>query len=159
MKRLSDKLSGVEKFFSIILLVGLTVVMITSVVFRYFLNAPLHWANEASVYMMAWLTFLGGSLGLKYKSQAAFSLFIDSLPKRVKKVINILTHFIMLLSLLLLLYVSYTWILSDQMTFQRSISIGMPMWIPYMSVSVGLTFAFIHLLANLIDIFRGADVS
>lgn len=82
MKALSDGISRIEKLLGIVLMFAMAVVVILAVVFRYLLNAPFSWAGEVSVYLLIWVSFIGGSLGLKYKSQAAVTLLLDYLSKR-----------------------------------------------------------------------------
>jgi len=55
--------------------------------------------------------------------------------------------------MIILLYISWDWVLS--LTATVSSSMRIPMWIPYSCVPVGLTFAFIHLLAQFIDLLKG----
>ncbi|RST77376.1 TRAP transporter small permease [Siminovitchia acidinfaciens] len=152
MKTLSNWVERIEKVAAIILMAAITLVLFTAVVYRYFLNAPLFWANEASIFMMTWLTFLGGSLGLKYKSQASITFLVERFSDSGKRILLIITHIIILATLALLMYLSYEWILN--LSPQKSSSMRIPMWIPYLSVPVGLTFAFIHLLDYMIDLIK-----
>ncbi|MBD8006565.1 TRAP transporter small permease [Bacillus norwichensis] len=152
MKTLSNWIERIEKIVSISLMAAITLVLFIAVVYRYFLNAPLFWANEASIFMMTWLTFLGGSLGLKYKSQASITFLIDRFSIKGKRILLIITHIIILAALALLLYLSYEWVLT--LSPQKSSSMRIPMWIPYLSVPVGLTFAFIHLLDYIVDLIK-----
>lgn len=152
MKTISNIIESIEKVISMILIVAITVVLFCNVIYRYFLNDPIYWANEASIFMMAWLTFLGGSLGLKYKSQASITFLVERLAGKSKRIMSIITHIIILIFIAYLLYISYDWIFSLSST--KSSSMRIPMWIPYLSVPVGLTFAFIHLLDQLIDYIK-----
>lgn len=157
MKTLSNWIEAFEKLASILLIAAMTVVLFISVIFRYFLNAPLFWANEASIFMMAWLTFIGGSLGLKYKSQASITFLVDRFSEKGRKILFIMTHIIVLMALAFLLYLSYQWVFT--LSPQKSSSMRLPMWIPYLSVPVGLTFAFIHLLDYFIDLCKNTPQS
>ncbi|WP_339164214.1 TRAP transporter small permease [Siminovitchia sp. FSL W7-1587] len=157
MKTLSNWIEAFEKLASILLIAAMTVVLFISVIFRYFLNAPLFWANEASIFMMAWLTFIGGSLGLKYKSQASITFLVDRFSEKGRKILFIMTHIIILIALAFLLYLSYQWVFT--LSPQKSSSMRLPMWIPYLSVPVGLTFAFIHLLDYFIDLCKNTPQS
>ncbi|WP_340083919.1 TRAP transporter small permease subunit [Siminovitchia sp. FSL H7-0308] len=56
-----------------------------------------------------------------------------------------------------LLYLSYQWVFT--LSPQKSSSMRLPMWIPYLSVPVGLTFAFIHLLDYFIDLCKNTPQS
>src|SRR5690625_1446595 len=152
MKRVSDFIERIEIICSTIMMAAITSILFTSVLFRYFLNAPLYWANEASIFMMAWITFLGGSLGLKYHSQATISFIIDRFNEWNQIKMKIATYIVILIALAVLIYISYDWIFS--LTDTKSSSMRIPMWIPYSSVPIGLTFAFIHLLGHFIDYIK-----
>lgn len=155
MKRISNAVESIEKSLSMLLIVGITLVLFMNVVYRYFLNDPIYWANEASIFMMAWLTFLGGSLGLKYKSQASITFLTSQFSETAKRITSIITHIIILLFIVYILYISYNWIFS--LTDTKSSSMRIPMWIPYLSVPIGFTFAFIHLLSHLIEYIKGDE--
>ncbi|WP_404455016.1 TRAP transporter small permease [Virgibacillus necropolis] len=152
MNTLDTWIESIEKVISIILIAALTLVLASSVFYRYFLNEPIYWASEASIFMMAWLTFIGGSLGLKYKSQASITFLVERFSKGGKRILDIISHILILLFLILLIYLSYEWIFS--LTSQKSSAMRIPMWIPYLSVPVGLTFSFIHLLNYTINLVK-----
>ncbi|WP_338462488.1 TRAP transporter small permease [Brevibacillus sp. FSL L8-0520] len=154
MKALSDLISTVEKYLAIVLMFAMAVIVALAVVFRYVLNAPLSWAGEVSIFLLIWSSFIGGSLGLKYKSQAAVTIVLEYATAKVKKMAGIAGHILMLVFLAVMLYYSYTWVLSPGVAFQKSTAILLPMWIPFSAVPVGLTFAAIHLLSNLIELIR-----
>lgn len=155
MEKVSNIIATIEKFLSILLIAGITLVLFTHVIFRYILNDPIYWANEASIFMMAWATFLGGSLGLKYKMQSSFTFITSILPARQEKILSVITHILMLSFLGILIYFSFEWVLS--LSGSTSSSMRIPMWIPYSCVPVGLTFAFIHLLNHLVNLFKGKE--
>lgn len=153
MERISNMVELVERFFSIILIAGITLTLFMHVIFRYILNDPIYWASEASIFMMAWATFLGGSLGLKYKLQSSFTFVINRLPAKKERILSIVTHILILVFLAILIYISFGWLFS--LSGSTSSSLRIPMWIPYSCVPVGLTFAFIHMLNHLVNLFRG----
>lgn len=154
MKALSDQIARMEKLLANILMFAMAIVVALAVVFRYFMDAPLFWAGEVSIFLMVWITFLGGSLGLKYKSQAAVTIVTDHLPAHMKRLILIAGHALMLVFLALLTYYSFKWVLSPNVSIQKSSAMLLPMWIPYLSVPLGLSFASVHLLANMLDLIR-----
>jgi C4-dicarboxylate transporter, DctQ subunit len=157
---LSNGISRFEKFLAAILMLALAIIVALSVAFRYFLNAPLSWSGEVAVFLLIWISFIGGSLGLKTKSQAAVTLLLDYCPRRVKMWIAVFSQVFIIIFLVLILKYTYTWILSDGVAFQKSTAILIPMWIPYSAVPIGLSFACIHVLAQLVHILKtkGADL-
>jgi C4-dicarboxylate transporter, DctQ subunit len=158
MKALSNGISAIEKGLSVVLMLAMAVIVTLAVCARYVFNSPLSWAGEMSVFLLIWISFIGGSLGLKYKSQAAVTIGLDYVSKKIKKIVLIIGHFIMLLFLCLLIYYSVSWVLSPSVAFQKSSTLLIPMWIPYLCVPLGLTFAGIHLTSNLIDIIKRGEV-
>jgi C4-dicarboxylate transporter, DctQ subunit len=154
IQKISNGIALVEKFLSAILLFSLAVIVSLSVVFRYFLNAPFSWSGEVAVFLLIWISFIGGSLGLKYRSQAAVTLLIDYCPQKVRFWMIVTSQLFIIIFLVLILFYTYTWIVSDGVAFQKSTALLLPMWIPYSAVPVGLTFACIHVLAYLVDITR-----
>jgi C4-dicarboxylate transporter, DctQ subunit len=156
----SNGISRIEKFLAAILMFALAIIVAISVAFRYFLNAPLSWSGEVAVFLLIWISFIGGSLGLKNKSQAAVTLLLDYCPKRVKMWIAVFSQVFIIIFLVLILSYTYTWILSDGVAFQKSTAILLPMWIPYSAVPIGLTFACIHVLAQLVQVIKtkGAEL-
>lgn len=159
MKYISDIIASFEKKLAMILMFTMAVVVALAVFFRYIINVPLFWAGEVSIFLLIYITFLGGSLGLKYKTQASVTIVTDNLPEKMKQVVLIVAHIFMLLFMAIILFYSYKWVSSPNVFVQQSSAMLLPMWIPYSIVPVGLSFATIHLLNNLLDIIRGGETS
>ncbi len=158
VKTLSNGISIIEKSLAVVLMFSMAVIVTLAVFFRYFLNSPLSWAGEVSIFLLVWISFIGGSLGLKYKSQASVTILIEYVSESMKRVLLIIGHLFMILFLILILYYSYKWVLSPSVSFQKSSAILLPMWIPFSAVPVGLTFATIHVLSNLLVIIREGEL-
>ncbi|WP_078379901.1 TRAP transporter small permease [Sutcliffiella halmapala] len=157
MNKISDTIAEVEKYLGAFLMLCMVVIVIVAVAFRYFLNSPLSWAGEVSIFLLIWTSFIGGSLGLKYKSQASVTFLLDFVSERVKKSLIILGHISMLGFLFIILYFSYKWILSPNVALQKSSAMLLPMWIPFSAVPIGLTFATIHIITNLLNVIREGE--
>jgi TRAP-type C4-dicarboxylate transport system permease small subunit len=136
----------------------MAIIITLAVAFRYFLNSPLSWAGEVSIFLLIWISFIGGSLGLKYKSQASVTIVLDYVSVGVKKALIVFGYICMLIFLFIILYFSYKWILSPNVALQKSSAILLPMWIPFSAVPFGLTFASVHLIANLLNVLREGEV-
>ncbi|MEC1158055.1 TRAP transporter small permease [Cytobacillus horneckiae] len=104
MTRISDVITKVEEWLMIILIAALLIIITLSVAFRYFLNDPLSWAGEVSIFILVWITFLGGSWGLKHNSQASVSFLIDKFSGRMKKMLVIIQLLCMVTFLAFILF-------------------------------------------------------
>ena len=154
LKIVSNGLAVIEKYVAIVLMFSMTTVMALAVLFRYFLNSPLSWAGEAAVFLLVWISFIGGSLGLKYKAQASVTILLDAIPSVWRKALLITGNTLIILFLVIVLYYSYQWVLSSSVLAQKSNNLQLPMWIPFSAVPIGLSCAFIHILANVEELFR-----
>ncbi len=158
MNYLSNMVASFEKKLAIILMFAMAVIVAAAVVFRYVFNAPLFWAGEVSIFLLIFITFIGGSLGFKYKTQASMTLVTDYLPEKVQKWVAVLAHIFMLAFMAILLFYCFNWITSSSVSIQRSSAILLPMWIPYSILPIGLLFATIHLISNMIDILKNHHI-
>lgn len=158
MKYVSNMVASFEKKLAIILMFAMAVIVAAAVVFRYVFNDPLFWAGEVSIFLLIYITFIGGSLGLKYKTQASVTLLTDYLPEKINKWVAILAHIFMLIFMVILLFYCFTWITSSSVAIQRSSAILLPMWIPYAILPIGLLFATIHLISNMLDVMQNHHI-
>lgn len=157
MSKLSNMITKVEEVIIIILMAALAILMTLSVVFRYFLKDPIPWAGEVSIFLLIWTSFLGGSWGLKYGTQASVTFVYDAFSDEKKKILRIVQDIIMIIFLFVLLFYSYKWMALPSTMIQKSSSLQLPMIIPYSAVPIGLTFATIHIIARLIETFQGKE--
>jgi C4-dicarboxylate transporter, DctQ subunit len=156
---LSNLVASFEKKLAIVLMFAMAVIVTAAVVFRYVFKEPLFWAGEVSIFLLIYITFIGGSLGLKYKSQASVTIVTDMLPKGINKFVAILAHVFMLLFMGLLLFYCFSWITSPTVAIQKSSAILLPMWIPYSILPIGLLFATIHLISNLVEVVKDSNMN
>jgi C4-dicarboxylate transporter, DctQ subunit len=158
VKYVSNIVASFEKKLAIILMFAMAVIVAAAVLFRYAFKEPLFWAGEVSVFLLIYITFIGGSLGLKYKTQASMTLITDYLPEKVNKWVAIMAHIFMLLFMAILLLYCFSWITSPSVAIQKSSAILMPMLIPYAILPVGLLCASIHLVSNMLDITKNQQI-
>ena len=149
-------IKGVElttTWLTIISTASLVTVMILNVVFRYFLQIPLVWADEVSLYLFAWCTFLGAGLGVKHNEMAAVTLIIDYLPKSFLKYVQICIQLLIITFSVIAGKFAINWLLSPSTINTISPSAGLPMWVPYLVLPLGLVVITIFAIDNIINIF------
>ena len=157
MTRLSNVITKIEEVIMAVLMGILTVIMVVAVIFRYFLANPIPWATEVSIYLFIWFSFIGGSWGLKFGTQAAVTFLLDALSENKKRILKIAQDSIMLIFLFIILFYSVKWLMLPSTMLQKSISLGIPMWIPYSAVPTGILFATVHIIARLIRLFKNEE--
>ncbi|MBO8163499.1 MAG: TRAP transporter small permease [Brevibacillus sp.] len=156
LRRISDTLFAIEKLAAIILISVMLCSLVAGVMFRYVLNSPLAWSDEVAIFALVWITFIGGSMGIKLEQAASVTIFTDFLKGRSKEIIFTIGWGIVFVFCLFLLIYSWAWIMSPSIGVQKSSSLQLPMIYPYLSVPVGLSFLTVHTLSKFVDcLFSG----
>ncbi|MBP1157270.1 MULTISPECIES: TRAP transporter small permease [unclassified Paenibacillus] len=118
--------------------VALTFNMIIAVAFRYVLNNPIFWADELSLYLFCWITFLGACLGVKRSDMAAVTILIDRLSPKLRLITDIFIQLSTLLFASIIGYYSILWVKSPSVVNQVSATIPINLWILYSVVPIAM---------------------
>ena len=126
----------------------MTILTFLQVVFRYVLEQPLSWSEEAARYMLMWATYTGASIAFYEGKHINATLFTDLCGARVKAALLLLAD---LFCLGFLLVFVYQGAIVSQRVFQLGqFAPSMP-WLPigftYLAIPVGCFFMFCNVLA------------
>lgn len=157
INKISDILFNIEKVIAIILAAVLLVSLSGGVLFRYVLKSPLFWSDELAIFCLIWITFIGGSMGLKTKASPSITILTDMLPKTAKKIISVISNIILLLFVGYILYIAFQWINMPNIKVQTSTAMNMPKIYFYLSIPVSFCFMVIHVINNIFLSFKGVD--
>ena len=148
-------------FWTAAVLIGLIFfLMLLQVFYRYVLNQPLSWPEEAALVFFPWVVFLGASMALKDRVHVGINFIVDRFPMRFRNVTRI---FIGVLVVFFAGYLSiYGWKLSVFVgSGQTTIFWRIPYFFLYLSTCVGgglLTIQGILLLIqDLLNCYRPVD--
>lgn len=151
VNRLSQGI-GVASAFMIVAAVVITCQMI---VIRYFLNESTVWQTEAVVYLMISATLLGLPYVQKLKGHVNVDLIPMMLPPVMRKVVVLASLFAALFVLALMTFYGYE---MTHMAFTRGWKSetvwAFPLWIPYLSIPLGLGLFCLQLLADFLETLR-----
>ena len=64
------------------------VVVVAQVFYRYVLNAPLVWAEEAARYLLVFTTFAGASVAMRRGAHIAVALVVEAMPPGARRVVE-----------------------------------------------------------------------
>lgn len=91
-KKISDLIFSVEKIIVNILSIVMLGSISLGVFFRFVLNNPLSWSDELAIYTLVWITFIGGSMGVKTQQAASLTIVFDRLNIKSQKIVLIIAH-------------------------------------------------------------------
>ena len=153
LERISDILFRIERILAIILMTVMLSSITLGVLFRYFLNDPLTWSDELAVYMLIWLTFVGGSMSLKTGRAASLDLVFDHVPLLVKRIFLVVGFASIAAFGIIGLKMAIEWISNPSVQTTISPGLKISMFLPYLAVPFGFACLTIHALVFFVKSF------
>ena len=79
-----------------LLLMTMTVIVLTQIVFRYVLNDSLIWTEEVSKTMMVWAAFLVAPYAYRYGANVSIEIFTDELPVFLRRLLQLILNLLVI---------------------------------------------------------------
>lgn len=150
--RWANVLSEVAGYLSAVALVLATLAMMHGVLTRYLFSSPTTWQTEVSVYLLVFVTFVGGAYGLKHHAHVGVDLVVDRLPVRAQLVVRLVTALLAMLVVVAVIKTAYgTWLEAYEGGFRTSTVLGTPLWLVYAILPVGMLLILFQYLYFTID--------
>jgi len=138
-------------------LIAAALVLTSSVVMRYFLNAPSDWQDELSVFLIVGAVFLSSASVQAARGHVGIEALASFLPPRVDRVRRSLVD---LASALFCGFFSWkAWALFHEAQvegYRSSSSWAPPLWIPYILMALGMTLLTLQIIGQLVAPWRKA---
>ncbi len=150
-RNLQYLVSQVAKLIIIFMMAVMSVMVIIQVYVRYVVKGSFPWSEELARYLMAWVAFLGSSLGIETGAHVGVELFVNLLPKKLRIGVKVIIKLGMLAFLAAAVKESYSLCLN--VASQLSPALRIPMVWPYLSVPIGCIFMFIQLIPSFLEDF------
>lgn len=166
--RASLIIARVERAMLMLLLAWLLGLVLLNVATRY-AGVPIYWVDEAAVYSVVWLTFIGASVMSRLRMDFAVTLLSDKLGEANARRMRILATVLVLAFGAALLAMCWVWMdpvgivragfdakeyAAQSFNFlytERTQTLGWPTWLLQLVLPIfGTTFS-IHALANLVE--------
>lgn len=137
------------------IIIGTLVIAITSVIFinvisRYFFSSSFSWAEEVSRYAMVWVTFLGAAYCVKERSNINIDLLSPILSNKSIHINDLIVNFLSSIACIVITYYAYLTTLKIYKSGQKTLALGIPMYLVYSAIFLGYFFMFIRYLRNMI---------
>ena len=143
LARLDRALLQANRWAVIVMLGAMATMVFGNVALRLVSDRSLLWAEEASRYLMIWLTFVGSGLVLRYGGHVGIDTLQEALPRHAAAIraaiFVLLLAFFSLMIVVGLRYAAFAW---SQTTPVLQIPIGAV----YLAMPVGFALMIAHLL-------------
>lgn len=129
--------------------VVMATIVLAQVVLRYVFRAPFVWAEEASVFLMIWIAFVGAGLALREGAHIAMNLLPARLPRVWSRTLLAVSGVAMIGFLAVVLWQGA--LLAVFVGDQPSPALRLPMIWPYAIMPLGAAFMIVEVAAALVD--------
>lgn len=157
MKTLDKIVSKVEELIAVIGLSAMTVITLVAVFFRYVLQSPIIWSEEAARYLMVWSTMLGISIATRQKAHLGIDIFVSMAPKKLQRALEIFSTLMMIVMFVFLTIISIVFIQSAIRTGNVSPMLRIPFYIIYLALPLGFGLSAVRSIQDLVDVIKGVD--
>ncbi|MEX2632286.1 MAG: TRAP transporter small permease [Tistlia sp.] len=147
-RRTADAIAMVVGAALALLLTVIVVAIFAQVFWRYVLNEPLVWPEEAARYSFIWLSFLGLPLLLRHGEMIAVETVAAALPERVRALLQGLAGLLAVPLLVILVWQGIR--LMDVVSGQIAPATGLPSSLLYLAAPVGALLSLFFLAERLI---------
>lgn len=146
--RIEQIIVKIEEASIISLLAALVFLQLTQVLFRYFLNNPLHWVDELSRYLFIWMIMIGAGYAAYKATHFNIEFFRGAMPLPLQRLFEVFSKAtIGAFALIVIIYGSRLLVtVSNQMTA----ALRIPFSIPYGAVPAGSILVLFHVLLTFV---------
>lgn len=166
--RASDAVLAVERLALGGLMTLLVLLILLNVATRY-AGLPLYWVDEASVYSVVWLTFVGASVMTRLRLDFAVGLLTEQLPPRLQKAAKVIATGGVLVFGLAMIAMCWLWMdpvgianfhfdakeyAAQSFNFlytEHTQTLEWPMWVLQLIMPLFACTLSLHALANLLE--------
>jgi len=121
-----------------------------NVLMRYFLNTPIHWAEEVVTSLFVWTVFIGSAYAYRKHSHLGVDIVINILPDKVRGVVKAVMSVVELLVLIMLTVISSQYVYhlifsrSGKLKVVMTDLLRIPKWWTGIAVPIGFGLSVIY---------------
>ena len=152
MKNIINKIEKMTEYLLEILLILLVIIVFFQVLNRFILHIPAAWTEEIGRFIFVWTSATGIALALRKKAHIGLDIIVDTFPKALRKIIQLISQIIMLAFYLITLYWGLIWSYYGLLESTNSLQ-WMPMFYIYVAIPFSALLLTIFSLDDLHEFF------
>lgn len=146
----------IEDYAAALMLIGMILLVVLQVLFRYVFHVSPMGAEEMARYLMIWISFLVAGAAVRTGEHIS----IDILPmvlknERLIKGVRVFLDFVTLIAVGIFFILSAKYLAYNLSSGERSIALRFPMWLPTACVFIGALMMTVYSAIRVINDLRG----
>ena len=146
-----EKIKTISNTFMIILLIGLTLLLGTSIAMRYFMGQPISWSNAIARYVYIYIVLIGSAVSYMLEGHAVIESFYNIMPRSIKMVFDF-AHYLIVMGLSAILIVKGVKYTISMWGVHSPVLAFFSMGIVYLAVPLSFAILFLYLLRKTIGL-------
>lgn len=147
MRGIVHFLQNFERYFVIVTLALMSLLILIQVVMRYVFESSLSWSEEVVRWLFVWFIWVGISYGFQLRRHVSVTVLVAFLPQKVQRALALFVYLAMIVFFARMCYIGLIQILNPNIIRQMSTAIywpsgtqvGMVWFYASMPVGTGLT--------------------
>ena len=144
MEKTLNKIRNVINYLVIILFIYMVLAVFYQVLGRYVFSYKLGAAAETATMAQIWMILLASGIAMKKNMHVGVDILLRKLNVKAQKIVVAASTIIIMIFLIMVLKGSVQLIIVGAQSTSPAISI--PMWIPYLSVPIGIVYIMLELI-------------
>jgi TRAP-type C4-dicarboxylate transport system permease small subunit len=144
MEKTLNKIRKVINYLVIILFIYMVLAVFYQVLGRYVFSYKLGAAAETATMAQIWMILLASGIAMKKNMHVGVDILLRKLNVKAQKIVVTASTIIIMTFLIMVLKGSVQLIIVGAQSTSPAISI--PMWIPYLSVPIGIVYIMLELI-------------
>ena len=144
MEKTLNKIRNVINYLVIILFIYMVLAVFYQVLGRYVFSYKLGAAAETATMAQIWMILLASGIAMKKNMHVGVDILLRKLNTKTQKIIITTSTIIIMIFLIMVLKGSMQLIMVGAQSTSPAISV--PMWIPYLSVPIGVVYIMLELM-------------
>jgi TRAP-type C4-dicarboxylate transport system permease small subunit len=152
LARLGNVMNRAAEVVCAVMVLTMTLVVAAQVICRYLIEASLTWSEEASRYLLIWITFLGASTAFRRGMHTGFDAVVRALSPGARRAARVVTL------LAIVTFVVIVGVKGMQLALfnmaQRSPAMRLPMGAVYLAIPTGCLLTLVYAAEQLVHLVR-----
>ncbi len=137
-------------------LTGSILVMLMQVVLRRAFNRPIIWAEDLTVFIFVWITFLGAAVLYQRKAMTSVDSLIVCLPKKIRRIACVFVDVVVVATSAYLIKITLDY-MQNQMRLGHKLggALGIPIWVVLLCIIISMLmivlFGFTSIIKTILE--------
>lgn len=132
--------ANLDDILACICMVTVIAVTLLGVIMRYFVNNPLAWIEEVSLFFFVWVALLGSATVMKGEEHVSIDFLVKKLSPHVRKIVDIIGAIVVVTSLIIIIKNGL------QLALQANDKVTPILRVPYLYIDIAIPLGLFGML-------------